>query len=374
MKKISFHSFIMCVLLFLFFNCAQKQVEKNQWLLERFWESSTMKNESLFFIQENESESPGASLLFMPEHVLSVKSATEETTYIEGKDYISRPGSRVITLTRNTSIPFKKKEEMYPPEGAPQSIKGYRGGNSNLFFSEGHIFHDLQVAVTYTHEDKWRGYIPRYAGENLPNTVKKLNNHEPVNLVLFGNSISEGYNASAHTGAPPFMPPYGKLVVINLEDACNTKINFSNQSLAGKRTDWGIENIEKVINENPGLVIIAFGMNDASGRLSPEKYSSNIRQMINIVKESCPSSEFILVATMTGNPEWTGSSPELYPQYRDALKKLCVEGIVLADMTSVWTEMLKYKKFADITGNGVNHPNDFGHRLYAEVILGLIIK
>jgi hypothetical protein len=26
------------------------------------------------------------------------------------------------------------------------------------------------------------------------------------------------------------------------------------------------------------------------------------------------------------------------------------------------------KSFMDITGNGVNHPNDYGHRLYAMVL------
>ena len=34
---------------------------------------------------------------------------------------------------------------------------------------------------------------------------------------------------------------------------------------------------------------------------------------------------------------------------------------VLADMTSIWEALLKRKTFYDLTGNGVNHPNDFGH-------------
>ena len=39
----------------------------------------------------------------------------------------------------------------------------------------------------------------------------------------------------------------------------------------------------------------------------------------------------------------------------------------LADLTAVWSEMLERKKDWDLTGNGVNHPNDFGHRVYAQV-------
>jgi acyl-CoA thioesterase-1 len=44
----------------------------------------------------------------------------------------------------------------------------------------------------------------------------------------------------------------------------------------------------------------------------------------------------------------------------------------VADVTTLWADLLKRKSFADLTGNGVNHPNDFGHRFYAQVILGLM--
>ena len=33
--------------------------------------------------------------------------------------------------------------------------------------------------------------------------------------------------------------------------------------------------------------------------------------------------------------------------------------------------MLKIKKFYDLTMNGINHPNDFGQRVYAHVVLQL---
>ena len=42
-------------------------------------------------------------------------------------------------------------------------------------------------------------------------------------------------------------------------------------------------------------------------------------------------------------------------------------------MTAVWADLLARKSWHDLTGNGVNHPNDFGHRLYAQVILALLV-
>ena len=76
---------------------------------------------------------------------------------------------------------------------------------------------------------------------------------------------------------------------------------------------------------------------------------------------------------MLGNAEW-GIPIEQFPLYRDALKKLCGPGIVLADMTSIWDALLKRKSFYDLTGNGVNHPNDFGHMIYARSLLALLIE
>ncbi len=77
---------------------------------------------------------------------------------------------------------------------------------------------------------------------------------------------------------------------------------------------------------------------------------------------------------MLGNRDWTRLNHDVFPQYRDRLAELCGNGIVLADLTSIWTEFLKRKHDWDQTGNGVNHPNDFGHRVYAQTILALLRK
>ena len=94
--------------------------------------------------------------------------------------------------------------------------------------------------------------------------------------------------------------------------------------------------------------------------------------MIEYIRKQLPNAEFVLVASMLGNRDWTTLKHELFPKYRDALKELCEPGIALADMTSIWTGILERKQDWDQTGNGVNHPNDFGHRIYAQVIAKLL--
>ena len=113
-------------------------------------------------------------------------------------------------------------------------------------------------------------------------------------------------------------------------------------------------------------------MNDASGRVKKEQYIANTQAIMDSIRTGNPDAEFILVATMRGNPEWTATSNEHYDAYREGLLGLDGDGVAVADVTSVWSELLAHKPFTSITGNGVNHPNDFGHRMYAQVILGLL--
>jgi hypothetical protein len=129
---------------------------------------------------------------------------------------------------------------------------------------------------------------------------------------------------------------------------------------------------EKIVEARPDLVLLAFGMNDSSGRPAAE-YKSNIENTMATIREKLPEVEFILIAPMLGNRDWITLKPELFPQYRDALASLSRAGVALADLTSVWTELLERKQDWDLTGNGVNHPNDFGHRVYAQVLATLLV-
>ncbi len=75
---------------------------------------------------------------------------------------------------------------------------------------------------------------------------------------------------------------------------------------------------------------------------------------------------------MTANSEWAFAAPEFYPQYATALSKLTGPGVAFADVTEVWSAIAARKQHMDLSGNGLNHPNDYGHRLYAETILAVV--
>lgn len=100
-------------------------------------------------------------------------------------------------------------------------------------------------------------------------------------------------------------------------------------------------------------------------------FRQNIKGIMDTIRKDSPETEFILVSPMLGNPEW-GIPMEQFGLHRDALRKLTGKGVALADLMSVWEKLLKRKSFYDLTGNGVNHPNDFSHRVYAQVLLRML--
>ena len=104
------------------------------------------------------------------------------------------------------------------------------------------------------------------------------------------------------------------------------------------------------------------------------QFKKRASRAIKEIRKIRPDTEFVLIASMLGNRDWTRLNHDVFPEYRNELAKFIQPGIALADMTSVWTEILKRKRDHDLTGNGVNHPNDFGHRIYAQVLSALLVQ
>lgn len=189
---------------------------------------------------------------------------------------------------------------------------------------------------------------------------------------MLGDSISTGLNASATGDAAPHQPGYPELVPDGLAKRFGTEVTLKNLSVSGLDAAWGLTQMPAVIAEKPDVFICAFGMNDASGLISAKKFGATIREMMVQLHAAHPDCEVILVSPMTPNPEWTHAQPPFYPAYAKAMEALAGPGIVVADVTSVWLALLERKGVLDLSGNGLNHPNDFGHRVYADVVLATI--
>lgn len=335
------------------------------------WSSSPVSDDPLFFIQADNEAVATARLLFTPQHVPVLTKATGEITYEAGRDFAWEPGTRVITLTPESRIPFRPQADLFLPPDSPNSIAASLDGSTHLLFGEGRFFHDQQALAAYQPAEPWTGPIPASDAAGLARTHARFQARLPVKIVLLGDSISTGANASGVTGAPPFRPPYHDILVHGLRQKFGSSVTLRNLSVGGMDSTWGIEQMPAAVNEAPDLFIIAFGMNDASGRRPCAEFLANITKMATAMRDAHPACDVIAVASMTANSAWSWAAPDLYPAYRDGLRSLRAPGFAVADVTAPWTWIAARKNYQDLTGNGVNHPNDFGHRLYADVLLAL---
>ncbi len=234
-----------------------------------------------------------------------------------------------------------------------------------MLFSEGHFFQDLQTLADYSPRQPWIGTVPTTRSSELVRVVHRLITGQHCRVVLLGDSISEGCNASGFNGVPPGQPPYIDRLAAALRERFSAPVDVVNLSVGGKDSAWGATMKEKVAALRPDLVLLAFGMNDCGPAVT---FAANTWTMVRAIQRDCPDADIILVAGMTGNPDLTEFPQSRFEHYRDALKLMISPGVAVADVTSFWIDLLRRKPYTDLTGNGVNHPNDFGHRVYADVI------
>ncbi len=337
------------------------------------WQGRIVEGESALFVQDEPGAPPRAQLFFPPSRIVSLRSATGRSAYSEGVDYVLEPGTRTLRLPPGSRIPWKTRAELRPPPGAsPTAVRGAPGEN-DLFTAEGHVLHDLQVAVTYEHDEAWPGPRPRYAGSALPRTVARLRGKEGLRVSILGDSIPYGLDASGFTEAPPYQSPFGELFVQGLRAAFGAEIAFANASVPGLDTATALELAPGVGATGPDLVVVALGLNDLTARRPAAELQRNVRGIVAAVRAARPEAELILIAPLLANPAWIEGDVKLQRAYRDALVHLRGRGIAVVDLTALWETLLTRKAYVDLSGNQLNHPNDFGHRLYAEALLALLV-
>ncbi len=333
-----------------------------------FWQSGQMHGESILPIRSQTDVNTTVKLAFVPGDLPRLVKCDLTQTYEPGKDFTWEPGSNEINIPADSRIIVIRESDLYRPAHSQRHGK-CRDQDRDIFFAPKGQYRDMQTAVSYAFDVKqWKLAMRMQPAGTLPNITAKLTAGDPVNLVFMGDSITTGCDVSGKYNVAPNAPGYAQLLTDAISQKFSCKVNAQNLAVGGKTSDWGLEQTDNIIAQKPDLVVLAFGMNDASHQTTALKFQGNISQMIVDIKASCPTCEFMLVATMTANAEWEHASPELYPQYREVLSLLQGTGIIMADVYSLWDELVKRKGYLSFTANGLNHPNDFGHRLYAQTL------
>ncbi len=341
-------------------------------LLEPVWSSPVVHRESSVLLQKDGNSPVTARLAFPAEEIIEISTANREHRYAIGADVVLSADKQVLTFAKPQPVQPLAESDLYPPKDAPNSYRHRaRNPEQNLMYRPGSWFHEHNVEITYR-----RASAPQQTSmvtNLLPKTLARLKAGEPLTLGISGDSISTGLDASGLFQTAPYQPGYPDLVAAQLQATFKSEIALHNRAVSGWSIANGLSDLDKLLAYKPQLIIVAYGMNDV-GRRDPKWFSDRTREFVQRVKAADPEIELILVSPMLGNSEWVHTPREMFAKYRDELQALTGPGVALADVTQVWDLLLKHKHDLDITGNGLNHPNDFGHRLYAQTVLSLLVS
>ncbi len=334
-------------------------------LIEPAWASQVVRRESSILLKSGDGPAT-ARLAFPAAELIEVSTADRQHAFHDVK--LSADG---LTIEFPNTGPIQPiaTTELFPPKDSPNSYKHRLGHpEQNLLYRPGRWFHDRNVEITYRRRDLPKDKLDVHG--SIPKTLAKLKAGKPITIGVSGDSISTGLDASGTTKTFPHQPGYPDLVAAQLGVQFDSPIKLVNRSVGGWSVANGVADLDKLLDEKPDLVIVAYGMNDV-GRKDPDWFFKQTKTILDRIRTANPEIEVIIVSPMLGNKEWVHTPWEMFAKYRDELRKLTGEGIALADVTAVWERMLANKHDLDLTGNGLNHPNDFGHRLYAQAILVL---
>ena len=333
------------------------------------WEGTEAYRES-FLPRSNKVD-----LLYPARSIVRVENLAGTKIFEEGKDYVLENGSLIIP--EGSEIRIMTDEEYNPSvsDAEHHTEIGFECVNGGyLMFGEGHFFHDLSYAVTYVHEGAWDGLIPVSHPDRLLRTKAKLAKGEKLKFGFLGDSIGAGANASGVMGAEPFMPSWPELTCEKLRAVTGSDVECINYSVGGMSSPWGVEVVEeKFADTVPDVLLIEFGMNDGTGGMDRWAFCANCRLIAQKIRKLNPLCEVIFVATTMPNPisRFLGKQDSYEYVLTGLADEFGADGEVVP-MTSIHKTLLEKKNFWDMTGNNINHPNDYLVRVYAQAILAVL--
>lgn len=320
-------------------------------LLTPFWRGPHMTREPLLFI--GSPASPCSARLFhQPLTDVAISDPTRQSCYLRDDDYVVDVTSGLIVRPPGSRIPILAADD-----------------TSQL---DPDLLHARTVTADYEHagEERFDG-VPANKSHQLPGTTAAWLAGEPLDIWVVGDSISVGYDASGFRNVRPFQPSYVELVCHALGRACGSPVSMHNFAVAGWTTDDALWQLPEITRGGSTLVIVAFGMNDAT-YAEAQGFAERIAAMTQQLSAGSTNAEFVIVTPMLPSPACTWVDAGRLEHYRQAVLGLERPGLAVADVTAVWRSVLRRKHILELSGNGTNHPNDFGHRIYAQTVLATL--
>lgn len=343
--SIRFRIFVCAVLAAVIAGCATKK--------DPGYTVRQMLGESLVFVGEQPA--------FLAHTLTATQSVTLRSTYlptpttvtyVEGVDFIVDGAAGSIRRLPGSRIPDFTKNVLFGQDDFDHNR--FPGFGNTAFFAF--------ATYPYNATNAWPVQSTQIAW--LTRSQAKLADGRPIKIVAYGDSITAGGDATS----PSLI--YWQRWADDLQRRYPTaKVTAINGATGGDSTVQGLARLQsKVLVERPDLVLVAFGMNDHNkGSVSVPQFELNLREMIARIRTET-GAEIILLSAFPPNPKWKFGTQRMgtYALATEGVAR--ATGCAFADVYSNWQLIAARKKPEDLLGNNINHPNDYGHGIYFEVL------
>ena len=221
--------------------------------------------------------------------------------------------------------------------------------------------------------------------KKLMHNTQELIDHGPINIVIFGDSVSHG----AFNNYIDYEKVYWNLLRKKLNKFRSyIPVNMICASIGGTTATRSLSRLEsQVLVHKPDLVIVAFGLNDVNGSL--EDYLTSLEciftkckdagcevifmtpNMLNTYVASDTAEKHLSYAAKTAEMQNGGKMDRYMSAATDLAKRL---GITVCDCYSKWKELAKTEDTTILLDNRINHPTPEMHNLFADSLYDVIMS
>lgn len=343
-----------------------------------FWLSNVMYNESVCFIKD--AAGTLGRLMFKPEHIVCLRDNSLEREYVRGTDWDWDAQRCCLYLPKGSAIPYFERSEL-----SGEGIKRFeeepvgfdhtgRARIGNAIYCENEWHYGKTLYITYIADPTDTIQFPlrnAFIPSQLPKTMQKLRNGEPLKLVFFGDSTHTGADTSSWYKRQPFCPGYTVLFCQMLEKIYGSKITMVNHAVGGKDSVWGREEFSRcVLAEKPDLLLLGFGNNDQNYADGLARTVDNLQYMLSTAMEQLDC-ECVQLGPSTNNPNsgFMDNAYLLCAPFRSMQRT----GLRYCNFFEMGLDLLARKDALCISGNGIAHPNDWTTKIYALNLLSLFV-
>lgn len=220
--------------------------------------------------------------------------------------------------------------------------------------------------------------------EKLHLDKEGLMEHGPINIVIFGDSVSHG----ALNGTIDYENVYWNLLKRKFNAYRDyTPVNMINASIGGTTASASVARLEKqVLIHEPDLVIVCFGLNDVNREL--RDYIDALRYIFKRCQEK--DIDLILLTPNMLNTYVAEDTPKQYWDYAFKTAEMQNEGrmdefvysaialakemnVTVCDCYSKWKKLAETEDTTMMLANRINHPTSEMHKMFADALYELIM-